>query len=164
MGAGGSVGVGVAVSAGHRDQKQLASLSVDGVCQVLRNIWIEQFERRFRDTKVDGQMLLKLDSATKIVQVLRVDPIYGGSVFAYIKSLISAQTLHQSASFRRASAANAGNELTDFHQSFQLIKCIQKGHFGDVWVAARKTDANDLAAVKIIDKGRRACFYPTNVS
>jgi hypothetical protein len=69
MGAGGSIGV--AVSAGQRDEKQLQSLSVDGVCQVLRDIWIDQFERRFRDTSVDGQMLLKLDSPAKIVQVLQ---------------------------------------------------------------------------------------------
>jgi hypothetical protein len=48
------------------------------------------------------------------------------------------------------------NERSDFHEAFQLMKCIQKGHFGDVWVASNKANPSALAAVKIIDKGEHA--------
>ena len=63
-----------------------------------------------------------------------------------------AQTLKQSASFRRGSATNAVNELSDFYGAFQLVKCIAKGHFGDVWVAAKRDLTSELVAVKIVDK------------
>lgn len=117
----------------------------------LRNIWMNEFEIKFRNANINGEKLLALNEGN-ICSTLGIEEAHGQSMLTYIK-VLHGQKVKADASQSKKKKKKGSKAAT--LDDFDMIKAIGKGAFGDVWMAKHDKSGENYA-IKILDKAHIA--------
>lgn len=122
--------------------------TVDETIHWVKDVWVNEFEKKFKQAGVDGKMLMSLN-ADNVCDVLKMDKAHAASILAYIKPL-------QAHGRRQSTIKPLGKGAIISVDNFDMIKRIGKGAFGDVYMATMIHGDGKDYAIKVLDKAHIA--------
>jgi len=122
--------------------------TVDETIHWVKDVWVNEFEKKFKEAGVDGKMLMSLNE-DNVCDLLKMDKAHAASILAYIRPL-------QAHGRRQSTIKPLGKGAIISVDNFDMTKRIGKGAFGDVYMATMIHGDGLDYAIKVLDKAHIA--------